>query len=217
MKKSFKDIYLELTEKVGGPYSLITKGVKRTIIESVMKGSTPSLENAAEIAKVLGIPLERLLGVEPPPIPEKEKHYEIVPLVEGRLSCGPGALPTDEIKEWLWIPRKHLPGAGHANRYAAIEVSGTSMEPLLLHGETVIVDRTDCDIERLKRESLYAVRVDGHNFVKHLNYNREEQTLYLISYNQDYMRQHGVEHIKLKKGMETPVIGRVVFSFRRWK
>lgn len=40
--------------------------------------------------------------------------------------------------------------------------------------------------------------------------------IYLLSENPEH-RRHGVEHIRLKKVTDNPVMGRVVFSFRRWK
>ena len=214
---SFKDNYLELTKNMGGPYSLISKGVKRTIIESIMSGSMPSLANAHTVAKVLGVSLEKLLtGEEPvPEVPDKEKFYEPVPLVAGRISCGHGAQPGD-IKDWVWIPKKHLPGGGDNYRYAAIVVKGDSMAPLLADGETVVIDRTDGGLDALKKGSLYAVWKDGHSFVKRLDYDKAADTLYLISENPDHARQHGIEYIKLKK-MDNPIMGKVVFSYRGWK
>lgn len=198
----------------------MSKGITRGVISSIMRGSMPSLENAHAIAKVLGVPLETLLGVESPEVPEKEKFYELVPQVKGSLSCGPGsAIPPAAVKDWLWIPKKHLPGGGDKDRYAAVKVAGESMEPLLFDGDTVVIDRTDCDLGKIRKDGIYAVwnEAQDASFVKHLDYDSAERILTLISYNHDYSRRHGVEHIRLKKVTDNPVMGRVVFSFRRWK
>ncbi len=55
-EKSFKNRYLEL---VGNkPYS---KGIRKSIVDSVMRGSIPSVDAGMEIAKALDITVEELL------------------------------------------------------------------------------------------------------------------------------------------------------------
>jgi transcriptional regulator with XRE-family HTH domain len=58
---SFKDNYIKLTEKLGGPYTLIKKGIKRSTITSIMDDSMPSVENAYKIAKALNVTMEELV------------------------------------------------------------------------------------------------------------------------------------------------------------
>lgn len=216
---SFKNNYIELTKKYGGPYSLVKKGIKKGIIESIMQGSMPSLDRAYIIAQALGVSLERLLtGRETmPEVPEKEKYYELIPHAKGALSGGQGTVPPGELKGWLWIPKKYLPGGGDGERYAAVTVSGESMEPLLVDGETVVIDRTERDLDAVHKGSLYAVGKEGLSFVKKLEYDKDTGMLFLISENRDHVNRQGVEYIRLKKGMENPIMGKVVFSFRRWK
>ncbi|OHB39912.1 MAG: hypothetical protein A2099_07960 [Planctomycetes bacterium GWF2_39_10] len=61
MHKSLKDNFLELTKKFGKPYSLRAKGIKTGIINSILKGCIPKLNEAYEVAKVLGVTMEELL------------------------------------------------------------------------------------------------------------------------------------------------------------
>jgi transcriptional regulator with XRE-family HTH domain len=59
---SFKDNYLKLTKKFSkGPYSLEKEGISRGSIDSIMRGSTPSVDTAYKIAKALGIMVEELV------------------------------------------------------------------------------------------------------------------------------------------------------------
>lgn len=58
---SFKNNYIELSKKFGGPYALITKGVKKGVINSIMRGGYPKINEAHEVAKVLGVTMEELL------------------------------------------------------------------------------------------------------------------------------------------------------------
>ena len=61
MPKSLKDNFLELSKKSGKPYSLRAKGIKTGIINSILKGCIPKLNEAYEVAKVLGVTMEELL------------------------------------------------------------------------------------------------------------------------------------------------------------
>lgn len=58
---SLKRNYIELTKKFGGPYTLISKGLKKGVINSIMRGGYPKINEAYEVAKVLGVTMEELL------------------------------------------------------------------------------------------------------------------------------------------------------------
>lgn len=60
----FKDNYLELSKKFGGPYTLIRHGIKRSTIDSIMSGSMPAADKALQVAKLLGVTVEQLLTGE---------------------------------------------------------------------------------------------------------------------------------------------------------
>lgn len=77
MTISLKNNYIELSKKFGGPYSLISKGIKRGIITGILRGSMPKINEAYVVAKVLGVTLEQLLGekeIEPPTPDTIELH-----------------------------------------------------------------------------------------------------------------------------------------------
>jgi transcriptional regulator with XRE-family HTH domain len=86
----------------------------------------------------------------------------IVPLLDQRLSAGPGtALPEeDEAKAFIPVP-------GYLRQYgediAALTVDGDSMEPTLHRGDMVV-----CDSLGWSGEGIYAVRMGGSGFVKRL-------------------------------------------------
>lgn len=147
-----------------------------------------------------------------------EDGYSI-PLVTGSLSAGTGVIPLDEVQRWLWIPKEFLKSpASYECRYAAIKVDGNSMEPILEDGEIVVIDRAERDMDRLGERSVYAVKKDHENgVVKHLKLIPKDNILELISANAQWVRKHGFEYIKLDEVEENPIIGKVVFSFRRWR
>ncbi|MDR2759563.1 MAG: S24 family peptidase, partial [Spirochaetaceae bacterium] len=86
----------------------------------------------------------------------------VVPLLDQRLSAGPGAalLEADETRALIPVP-------GYLARYgeniAALTVDGDSMEPTLRRGDMVV-----CDSCGWSGEGIYAVRMGGSGFVKRL-------------------------------------------------
>ncbi len=221
---SLKDNYIELTKKFGGPYTLLSKGIKRGIINSIMKGGYPKINEAYEVAKVLGVSLERLLTGEDRYVfsiveqkIDKDNGY-IVPMIDGHISGGTGSIPLEEITEKFWIPKKYLHSpAGYDCRYVAIKVKGYSMEPLLEENDIVVIDRSHYDLKSIQENSIYAVRKDDLYYVKHLHYEEKEKKLLLISASFHFVREYGFEYINLKEIEYNPIIGKVVFSFRKWK
>jgi len=78
------------------------------------------------------------LDVEPEKI--NESHYLAVPLMDDPIAAGQPFIPTDSVSEWAWIHRSQI---GRRSNLVAIRVKGRSMEPLILDGAIVAVDRDD--------------------------------------------------------------------------
>lgn len=221
--ESFKNHVLAMMGEK--PYQWAAQhGIGRRIIDSIKKGNIPDPKNLVPLANALGVSVDYILTGNKATLPHSKEQTinnregYIVPLAEGYLSGGTGTIPSDEIKDELWIPKKYLGAAkGAETRYVAIEVKGNSMEPIVQEGEIVVVDRTECDPEKIRSRSIYAVRVDSENYVKHLLYKKKENVLQLISANPQFVREHGIESIDLNTLDDSPIIGKVVFSFRRWK
>lgn len=57
---TLKDNYLRLSKKMGGPYYIIKKGIKRGWIDSILQGNEIGVYKAYEISKILGVTLEEL-------------------------------------------------------------------------------------------------------------------------------------------------------------
>jgi transcriptional regulator with XRE-family HTH domain len=86
----------------------------------------------------------------------------VIPLLDQRLSAGPGAAVPDEDEAKALI---RVPGylAQYGENVAALEVDGDSMEPTLHRGDMVV-----CDSCGWSGEGIYAVRMGGSGFVKRL-------------------------------------------------
>ncbi|MDR0557926.1 MAG: XRE family transcriptional regulator [Treponema sp.] len=90
-------------------------------------------------------------------LPEK---VFLVPLLEQKLSAGPGAdLPEDNVEKGL------IPVPSYLSKYGknikALTVEGDSMYPTLHRGDMVV-----CDSCGWSGEGVYAVRMNGKGFVK---------------------------------------------------
>lgn len=72
---SLKDNYLELSQKYGGPYRVMKLGIKKSIIDSIMRGSSPKAAELLPVARALDTSLEELLegpnAAHSKPTPEK--------------------------------------------------------------------------------------------------------------------------------------------------
>jgi hypothetical protein len=86
----------------------------------------------------------------------------VVPLLDQRLSAGPGAALPEADEALALIP---VPGylRQYGENIAALTVDGDSMEPTLHRGDMVV-----CDSLGWSGEGIYAVRMGGSGLVKRL-------------------------------------------------
>lgn len=96
-----KDHYIKLSEKFGGPYALMKKGIKGGLINSIMAGKDVRISNVIQIALALGVSVEELIGAEKPDgevakIPLVEYNNEEVKYIDKLLSVLRG---HDEAKK----------------------------------------------------------------------------------------------------------------------
>ncbi|GHV76482.1 hypothetical protein AGMMS49942_13030 [Spirochaetia bacterium] len=90
-----------------------------------------------------------------------EKAF-VVPLLDQRLSAGPGAsLPEEDEAAGLIRVPAYL--SQYGENIAALTVEGDSMEPTLHRGDMVV-----CDSCGWSGEGIYAVRMGGAGFVKRI-------------------------------------------------
>lgn len=90
---SLKDNYLKSTKNLGGPYSLTKKGIKRSVIGSILEGKDVRISNILKVTKALGITVEALVTGE------AEKEHMVC---EEPLTYLRNLQPfTDEEKKYL--------------------------------------------------------------------------------------------------------------------
>lgn len=93
---SIKDNYIKLSEKFGGPYSLMKKGIKQGLINSIMQGKDVRISNVIQIANALGVTVGELIGEEVAKIPLVRYNDEEVKYIDKLASVLRG---HDEAKK----------------------------------------------------------------------------------------------------------------------
>lgn len=93
---SIKDNYLKLSEKFGGPYALVKKGIKRGLIDSIVQGKDVRISNVIQIAQALGITVGELIGEEVEKISRVQYNQEEVKYIDKLLAILRG---HDEVKK----------------------------------------------------------------------------------------------------------------------
>lgn len=91
-----KNNYIKLSGKFGGTHALIGKGLTKSVVNSIMRGSDIGVSKAYEVAKVLGVSVEELVGGEAAKIPLVEHNNEEVKYIDKLLSVLRG---HDEAKK----------------------------------------------------------------------------------------------------------------------
>lgn len=208
--KTIEDIrarFLELSKTVFNSTNdmALKTDVEQGSLQRFLKGDTAlSLPNVMKILEYLGG--EVVLPGDIKPMVCDMGDYALVPKVMAKLGAG-SSLITDGETSGLYAFRKEflrrigLDGNGDL---ALFDVMGDSMEPTIMHMDTVLVSRRECDPVS---GQIYAIRVDDELLVKRIL--KEPGKLVVKSDNPDY----GAFEINLAEPSKSvEIIGRV-----RWQ
>ena len=139
---------------------------------------------------------------------ERNVTFESVPLVRATLSAGGGSLEVDgDVLEKMPFRRDWLKRKGNPDEMVMFPVTGDSMDPVIRHGDTVLVDRSRTEIVDGR---IYAVGVEDAIYVKRLK--RDAGGVTLISENPDYPP----ESFAGERADDLRIIGRMVWSSREY-
>jgi phage repressor protein C with HTH and peptisase S24 domain len=109
-------------------------------------------------------------------------EYRSAPHVKPRLCAGDGSFEADENINDYWMFRADwLNHKGSASHMILVDIYGTSMEPELKHGDTVMIDTSQQDI---LAGSIYAVGIEDTIMVKRIE--KHPGKLVLRNDNKDY-------------------------------
>jgi len=92
--------------------------------------------------------------------------YALVPKVMARLAAGTGSLETEgKVIGYYAFKLDFLQRKGHPKKMVLMDVAGDSMEPMLLDGDTVLIDESQREIIA---GAMFAVGIEQEVFVKSL-------------------------------------------------
>lgn len=199
-----------------GPTELSRRsGVPIATVFRLLNGSNdnPKLETLTRIATALNTSVSDLLagstGAAGVCSPADESDYVAVRSLDLRLSAGPGAEACYEDcqadKKVLYSRSFFQEMQINPSHVARMRISGHSMEPLLAHGDFVLVDLHDR--ERIVDFKVYAIRVEGEYRVKRLC-RKLDGTIILMSDNPKYEEERLTPD--LLASIDFKIIGKVI-------
>jgi phage repressor protein C with HTH and peptisase S24 domain len=158
-----------LIQQRGEDYAGLSRLIGRNVayVQQYVKRGTPKRLAEADrrvLARYFEVDEAVLGGPAAPP----SGHTVTVARLDVEASAGAGAIGDSDraVHEVAFDPR-WLRRIGGGGQLSMIEVRGDSMEPLLGHGDEILVDRSD-GAERL-RDGVYVLRMEGSLLVKRLS------------------------------------------------
>lgn len=132
--------------------------------------------------------------------------YSYVPLYDAHCSAGHGSWAEGaQVLTRLAFTTYSLRKQGlEPSKLSAIRVDGDSMEGLLSHGDTVVIDHGRNSLEG---EAVYVIRLDDHLYAKRLQ-RQFDGAVSIISQNKEYQ----VMTVPKERLGDLEIIGRVVWA-----
>lgn len=135
-------------------------------------------------------------------------HFEHIPKVKARLCAGGGSFEVgSEIEGYYAFQTSWLETKGVAARMVMMDVFGTSMEPEIKDGDTVLIDESQ---KGILAGAVYAVGIEDTIMVKRLE--KHPQTLVLLSDNKTY----APIYLKKEDMNSIRIIGKVIWICREF-
>lgn len=136
--------------------------------------------------------------------------YSLIPKVLARLCAGTGSLePEGKVSGYYAFRTDFLRSKGRPSKMVLMDVTGDSMDPVLMDSDTVLIDEGQREIIA---GGMFAIGIENEVYVKYLH--RVPGKLILKSKNPEY------EPIEVEMDGDLAgtvrIIGRVVWSCREY-
>ena len=190
-------------------------GVGRTTYLKYESGDNRPTRKLNELARLFNVSADYLLGLadapaDPTPAQppaRKVTHYTYRIPVVGRVAAGQPILAQEEIIDYEYIDERLHKGG---DQYFGLVVKGSSMEPTIHDGDTIIV-RVQ---ETVENGQIAVVLVDGEDAtVKEVK--ESEDGLTLIGHNVAVYTPHFYSREEVEK-LPIRIIGRVIQSISKF-
>lgn len=146
-----------------------------------------------------------------PDLPEEQ--YLAVPMLAETIAAGEPRIPTEEIQDFILIPTRQI---GRKRNLVALKVAhhAESMIPTICPGDIVAIDRNDRWLDRIHRNSIYAVQIPSLGVEWGWTLKRVDIVKDLLILGSDN-RDHPTRYVPLDDFTEaSPLVGRVVWLWR---
>ncbi len=171
MKTKFLDQVMSLLsryveEKHDGVVSRAAKALEfkdPSLLNQWLNGTRiPSLSSIAPIMDKLGVTL-----FEPEPCGSMEKEFAMIRKVQAKAGAGSSLLTSGYVEGLYAFRHQFLARIGvNPDNAVMLDVMGTSMEPLIRDGDTILVDQSDCEP---RDNHIFLIGLDEEVMVKWLN------------------------------------------------
>ncbi len=219
MAPSFFDLFLDRLSEATGIASQAeladALGVNRSAITQARKKDAVPARWLLHLFRTYGLNPEWLeRGTRPAFIaPDQDaagdETYQEIPKVRARLCAGDGSFDVgSEIESFFSFRATWLRQKGTPAHMVLMDVFGTSMEPEIRDGDTVLIDQSQRDI---LAGAIYAVGIEDTIMVKRLE--RHPQALVLLSDNKAY----APIHLKRQDMNSIRIIGKVIWVCRDFR
>ena len=181
------------------------------VVSNWERGYTTAMspEDLQNIAQALNVNISELMDNPAPAQPPAQKvtrYTYRIPIV-GRVAAGQPILAQEEIIDYEYIDERLHKGG---NQYFGLIVKGSSMEPTIHDGDTIIV-RVQ---ETVENGQIAVVLVDGEDAtVKEVK--ESEDGLTLIGHNAAVYTPHFYSREEVEK-LPVRIIGRVIQSISKF-
>lgn len=181
------------------------------VVSNWERGYTTAMspEDLQNIAQALNVNISELMDNPAPAQPPAQKvtRYTYRIPVVGRVAAGQPILAQEEIIDYEYIDERLHKGG---NQYFGLIVKGSSMEPTIHDGDTIIV-RVQ---ETVENGQIAVVLVDGEDAtVKEVK--ESEDGLTLIGHNAAVYTPHFYSREEVEK-LPVRIIGRVIQSISKF-
>jgi phage repressor protein C with HTH and peptisase S24 domain len=220
MKRALFDQFLDRLTEVTGIASQTeladSLGVNRSAITQARRKNAIPSNWLLHLYRSYGLNpdwLEKGLGapfIHPSSEPSERSSdaYKQIPKVKARLCAGGGSFEVgSEIEGFFSFQTSWLQTKGAAAHMVIMDVFGTSMEPEIKDGDTVLIDQSQKDI---LAGAIYAVGIEDTVMVKRLE--KHPQTLVLVSDNKSY----APIYLKKEDMISIRIIGKVIWVCREF-
>lgn len=190
-----------------GPQKVATKAkIAASTLSMWLNDDTRDMRGKNKTALIAAV--RALSSEDAEPVKAFGEVHSPIAVYDVRASAGAGALVEEgEPVSHQMFPETWVKSVTRArlSDLALIHVSGDSMDPMLRHGDQILVDRS---VRRVVKDGIYVLVLEGELLVKRCSRDLADKAVIMSSDNKEYPTQ------RIKADQMLAVVGLVVWFAR---